>query len=59
MKNKNKQTKDRYKEEEFLKQKKTKIALKRKKMELYEEEIDEEHDDYQEKYSYNYSYKRK
>ena len=49
MKNKNK-SKERYREEDALIHKQKKIALKRKKMELYEEEIEEDYDQYTDQY---------
>lgn len=58
MKNKNK-SKERYREEEALIHKQKKIALKRKKMELYEEEIDEEYDQYPDQYINSFKHKRK
>lgn len=58
MKNKNK-SKERYKEEEALIHKQKKIALKRKKMELYEEEIEEEYDEYSDQYMHSFKNHRK
>ena len=49
MKNKNK-SKERYREEDALIHKQKKIALKRKKRELYEEEIEEDYDQYTDQY---------
>lgn len=58
MKNKNK-SRDRYREEEALIHKQKKIALKRKKMELYEEEIEEDYDEYSDQYINSFKNKRK
>jgi hypothetical protein len=58
MKNKNK-SKERYREEDALIHKQKKIALKRKKMELYEEEIEEDYDQYTDQYINSFKNKRK